>query len=196
MQQEDVEVSHGQLLNPAFTGRDVNHHRVGLIYRQPRFSVSGEYEYNHDSVDPYQAVHLDADAVFWQSARHQLDGKLSAGRFWFEGQGPGTKLWFDNWDGLPAHDTTLLDLGTSYRYLIAESLEASFTGLYRYEDDSYQGITNGVDLSAALDWKIGLFSLRFEAEYDMLNITGSGDDSFSFWVKLRRDIPVIARTEQ
>jgi len=168
----------------SFRARNVNRHRVGATFRQPRWSIGGEYEYNDDAIDPYQALHFNGDVVVWQKAQHQLDAKGELSRFWF-----------DFADGLPAHDTTHLDLGTSYRYLLARYLELNASAAYRYEDDSIYGITHGVDLTAALEWKLGYFSLRLETEYDVLSLRDSRDDSFSVWLKLKRDIPVIARSE-
>ena len=70
---------------------------------------------------------------------------------------------------------------------------ANASATYRYEDDSLYGITHGVDLSGALEWKLGYFSLLLEAEYDALDLPGSSDDGFGVWLKLKREIPVIAR---
>jgi hypothetical protein len=162
--------------------RNVNRHRVGATYRQKRWSLGLEYEYNDDTIDPYQAAHFNGDVVLWQSARHQLDGKGTLSRFWFDGS-----------DDVAARDTTLLDLGTSYRYLLAQNLEANASAVYRYEDDSLFGITHGVALATALDWRIGDFSLRFEAEYDVLDLPGSRDEGVSLWLKLKRDIPLVVR---
>lgn len=167
-----------------FQARDINRQRLGATYRRPRWSAGVEYEYNDDSIDPYQAVHANGDVVLWQSARQQLDGKATASRFWFRGAAD-----------LASHDTTLMDLGLSHRYLLAEQLEANTSALYRYENDTLNGITHGVDLTTALEWKIGYFSLRLEAEYDVLNLPDSRDNSFSVWLKLKRDIPVIRRAE-
>ena len=160
----------------------MNRHRLGAIYRQKLWSVGLEYEYNDDSIDPYQALHGNGDVVLLQRADSQLDGKatLSHFRFW------GT-------DDLDAHRTTLLDLGTSYRYLLAQNLELNASAMYRYEDDSLAGLTNGVDLTSALDWRLGYFTLRFEAEYDLLDLPGSREGDASFWIKLKRDIPLIAK---
>jgi hypothetical protein len=166
----------------SYRERNVNRHRIGATYRQKRWSLGLEYEYNDDTIDPYQAAHVNGDVVLWQSARQQLDGTGALSRFWFDGS-----------NGLAARDTTLLDVGTSYRYLLAQNLEANASALYRYEDDSLFGITHGVDLAAALDWRIGYFSLRFEAEYDALDLPGSRDDGMSFWIKLRREIPLVVR---
>jgi hypothetical protein len=155
---------------------------VGATFRKSRWSAGLEYEFNDDTIDPYQAVHANGDVVLWQSARDQLDGKTTLSRFWFDGS-----------DGLAARNTTLLDLGVSYRHLLARNFEANASALYRFEDDSLYGDTQGVDLAAGVEWSIGYFSLRFEAEYDMLDLPGSRDDDLAFWLKLKRDIPLIAR---
>jgi hypothetical protein len=160
--------------------RNINRQRVGATFRRKRWSIGGEYEYNDDSIDPYQALHGNGDWVVWQAARHQLDAKIVGSQFWFDGA-----------EGLEARDTFLLDLGASYRYLLAQNLEATASAMYRYEDDTLYGTTNGVDLTAALDWRIGLFALRFEAEYDLLDLETSRDNSFAFWLKLKREFPIV-----
>jgi hypothetical protein len=165
-----------------FRERDVNRHRLGATYRRPRWSAGLEYEYNDDSLDPFQAVHGNGDVVLFRNAWHELDGKATVSRFWFDGT-----------DDLASHDTTLADLGMTYRYVLAPRLEANSSAMYRYEDDSLFGVTHGVDLTAAVDWRIGYFTLRFETEYDLLHLPGSDDDGFSFWVKLKREISVITK---
>lgn len=178
LQDEDID-------NPRylpFRARNVNRQRIGATYRRKRWSAGLEYEYNDDAIDPYQALHLNGDVVLWQTARNQLDGKGTLSQFWFDGS-----------NGLASRDTTLLDLGMSYRLLIARDFEADLSALYRYEEDSLYGITHGVDLSGALEWNVGYFSLRFEAEYDVLDLPNSSDDGFAVWLKLKREIPLIAR---
>ena len=168
-----------------FASRDVNRHRIGATYTRKNWSCGAEYEYNYETIDPYQAVHSNIDAVLWQNAKAQLGGQGSFSYFWFD----GTR-------DLASRDTALLDLGLSYRYTLARDLELDAAALYRYEDDSFYGVTNGVDLSGALEWKIGYFALRFEAEYDLLDLPGSNDRGFSAWLKLRRGIPAIARSDR
>ena len=165
-----------------FRARNVNRHRVGATYRQKLWSAGLEYEFHDDTIDPYQAMHFNGDVVLWQNAQHQLDGKATLSRFWFDGS-----------DGLAPRDTTLLDLGASYRYSLAQGLEVNAGAMYRYEDDSLYGLTRGVDLTGALEWKLGYFSLRFEAEYDVLDLPDSSDDGLAVWLKLKREIPLIAR---
>ena len=197
MQNEDV--TQARFLR--FEPRNVNRHRLGATYRRPRWSVGGEYEYNDDAIEPYQAVHFNGDVVLLQKLQHQLDGKATLSRFWFDDSYSFSR-WNDSgltWAesvGAGRWTSTLLDLGAAYRYLVRRDLEASASAMYRYQHDSIFGDTHGVDLSAAVEWRIGYFSLRFEAEYDVLDLPDSLDHGASFWIKLKREIPVIARTPQ
>ncbi len=168
-----------------FRARNVNRHRIGATYKQRRWSVGAEYEFNDDAIDPYQAMHLNGDVVILHDARQQLDGKANFSRFWFDGS-----------EGLEPRNTSLLDLGLSYRYLLTRDLEASATAMYRFEDDSLYGDTHGVDFSGAVEWEIGHFSLLFEAEYDLLYLPDSRDDGAAFWIKLKREIPLLARNRR
>ena len=44
-----------------------------------------------------------------------------------------------------------------------------------------------------MDWRLGYFSLRLEAEYNLLDLPDSREGDMSFWIKLKRDIPLIAK---
>jgi hypothetical protein len=165
-----------------FEPRDVNRHRVGLSFAQKRWSTSLEYEYNDDDIDPFQAVHLTADATVLERAAHTLDLRGGLSYFDFAGE-----------SNLEGRHAVLLDLTGSYRYLLGDDLELSTSAAYRYEDDSLFGRTNGVDLTAGLNWKIGMFTAVVDLEYDALKLSGSNDETFAAWIKLRRDIPVISR---
>lgn len=163
--------------------RDIQRYRLGLLYRKPRGSAGVEAEYNDDSIDPYTALHANGDLVIAQTAKHLLNGQATASFFRFDGE-----------EFLGRRDTLLLDFGLDYRYVLGRNLEANAKALYRYEDDSLFGKTNGVDVAAGLTYKIGLFSLITEIEYDALDLPSSNDDTLAVWFKVRRDIPVIGGT--
>lgn len=163
-----------------FRERDINRHRLGATYRRQRWSAGLEFEYNEDTTDPFQAAHLHADAVLWQTAAAQIDGRMRLSHFWFRGI-----------DFLPRRDALVLDAGASMRWLVRRGLEATATALYRYEDDTSFGITQGVDLTAGVQWRIGLLALSLELEYDVLRLPNSRDDGLAVWLKLKRDIPIL-----
>jgi hypothetical protein len=176
LQQEDLNTKRYLV----WEDRNINRHRLGTTYRQPRWSVGGEYEYNDDSVDPYQALHMNGDVVVLRRVEQELSGHLTVSRFDF-----------DRVQDVCAHNTTLLDLGGDWRYVFAKNIEASAVASYRYENDTNYGRTNGVDVRGNVACKIGFFTLLFEIEYESLHLPGSQDDTFTFWIKLRREIPVI-----
>ncbi|MFO0839816.1 MAG: hypothetical protein U1D55_14995 [Phycisphaerae bacterium] len=164
----------------SYLPRDVERHRIGVNYRRPRWSGNVEYEYNDDSIDPYDALHLSADAAILDKSPHTLGARASYSYFDFGGM-----------RDLRGRHTSLLDLGLNYDWRLGPTLDATAVAAYRYEGDSLSGITHGVDVSGAVNWRIGRFTLLLEAEYDQLDLPGSSDGDFSAWIKLRREIPVI-----
>lgn len=179
LQEEDINRSRYL----TFRERDINRHRAGLTYRRPRWSGGLELEYNDDSIDPYSAVHTNADATLYQNGRQQLSTNGSYSYFRFQGL-----------DFYQTRETSLLDVGLTYRYALARNLEANAAAMYRFQNDSVFGETQGVDLTAAVSYRVGEFTLLVEAEYDMLDLPSSTDNSAGVWLKIRRDIPVIKRS--
>ena len=165
----------------SFRERNVNRHRIGATYRRPRWSLGLEYEFNDDSIDPYEALHFNGDVVILENAQHSLSGQMSMSRFLFDGS-----------RDLQRRNTTLVDVGMAYRYLLGDRFGAGSAGAFRWEDDSLFGRTKGVDLSASLAYRFGFLSALFEVEYDYLDLPDSSDNTVAFWFKLRREIPVIA----
>lgn len=165
-----------------YRDRNVNRHRVGFTYRKPRWSAGPEYEFNDDSIDPYQALHANADAIVLQTEKQQLNARATASYFRFSGEGY-----------LDARYTTLVDLGVNHRYILGRNLEANSAALYRFQNDSLFGETNGVDLTTSISYRIGLFTILVEAEYDMLDLPTSTDNSMALWLRVRREIPIIGR---
>lgn len=179
MSVQDEQISHDSLLT--WQERNIHRHRVGATYRRANWSFGPEYEYNNDSIDPYQAGHLNGDITFFRDGRQQLCGRANASRFFFDGKD----------DYIRERATTLIDLGINYTYQIADRLEAGADAMYRFEKDSIFGRTQGIDLKGTLSYRIGLFTILCEVEYDSLDLPYSSDDSIAFWFKVRRVIPVI-----
>jgi hypothetical protein len=163
-----------------FQARNVNRHRIGIDYRKRRWSAGLEYEFHDDSIDPFQAFHLNGDVVFIERGEHRLSGRGYLSRFFFEGDRHA-----------PRRNATLLDLDVAYRRVIGGNLEATASAAYRFETDSIIGDTHGADLRASIEYRRGLFTALMEIEYDMLNLPDSDDDTLAFWFKIRREIPIV-----
>jgi len=181
LQDEDIDRSNFLV----FQERNINRHRLGTVYRKERWSAGLELEYNDDSIDPFMAVHTNGDVSILQDAHHQLNARGTYSFFRFEGQ-----------DFFRPRQTNLVDVGLQYRYLFNQDLEANATASYRYESDTLFGETNGVDLTAGLAYKIGLFSVLLEVEYDALDLPSSTDNTAAVWLKFRRDIPIIGEARR
>lgn len=162
--------------------RDIQRHRMGLRYRQPRWSASGEFEYHDDSIDPFRAGHAGVEVQLVASAPHNLDARANASYFDFRGA-----------QQLLARDTRVADVGMNYRYAFASDADLNVNATYRWEDDSLFGTTRGIDINAGLRWQIGYFTASVELEYDQLELPGSRDRNLTAWLRLRREFPVLRR---
>ncbi|MFA5865582.1 MAG: hypothetical protein WC975_12965 [Phycisphaerae bacterium] len=154
---------------------NLNRHRLGLTYRKARWSGGGEFEFNHDSVDPYNALHANADWSILNRLPHQLDLHTSVSRFWFTG-GEDRRA-------------SLFDISLDYRHPLIRRVDFTARGAYRYENDTLQGQTNGIDFCSGFQYRIGLLAISCDVEYDKLAVAGTRDDGLSVWIKIRRDIP-------
>lgn len=183
--------------------QNINRQRVGLDFRQPRWTVGGELEYYDNSYDPYEAIHVRGEATLFDQAPHNLSLRSSFSYYHFFNDQQGTIYEPDAGAALAnwlvygsnyynqSHDASILDVALAYRGLIVANLEANATAAYRFENDTLYGITNGVDVSGSLNWRIGLLTAIFEIEYNQLNLPGTSDGGVTFWVKLKREIPLI-----
>ena len=176
LQEEDVEDQRFLGYQP----RDIQRQRLGVNYRQPRWSAGAELEDNDDTIDPYRAAHVRADAQVLDSAPHALSLRGDLSYFDYE----GTR-------DLDSRHVWLGDLGADYQYTISADLLASVLAVYRYEDESDFGITHGVDVGAGLHWQIGEFTASIEFEYNLLEQPRSSDGDIGVFVKVKRGFPVI-----
>ena len=62
---------------------------------------------------------------------------------------------------------------------------------YRWEEDSEDGTTHGVDVECGVCFKRGYLSLELTVEYDLLSIARDEEDGLGVFLTLRRDIPGI-----
>ncbi|MCA9243575.1 MAG: hypothetical protein KDA32_06450 [Phycisphaerales bacterium] len=164
----------------SFLARRINRHRVGVNYRQTKYSAGAEYEYNDDSIDPYQAGHLNGDVTLWSEAPHTVTAGGRASYFRYSGT---------RW--LQSHDVFLGDIGLTWQAAFSADFDMSASASYRYENSNLYGRTEGLDLRAAVNRQIGQFTLALEVEYEQLSIRSSEDRNFAVWLRLRRGFPII-----
>ncbi|MEE9295214.1 MAG: hypothetical protein V3W34_09685 [Phycisphaerae bacterium] len=151
-----------------------NHHRVGARYQTKRYTLGLEYEVFDDTVEPYDAFHVNGLLHVIQGPEHTVDTSTRFSRLLFEG-------------GLLDRNVTLIDVELNHRRRLTESLSTIERLAYRYERDSSRGITQGWDVAAGLDFVMGDLSGELTLEYDRLDLPESQEDNFGVYFRVRRE---------
>ncbi len=154
---------------------NMNRHRFGLRYGPQRWTVGAEYEIFDDSVEPYDAVHLTGQAAVLRSRAHSLDLSAELSHYRFEGGVDRRRVW---WADLDLRD----------RYHVNRYWALLTGAAYRWEDDSIDGTTHGVDLECGMQYTRGYLSVELTVEYDLLALAENRDDGFGFFLNVRRDL--------
>ncbi|MCH7702657.1 MAG: hypothetical protein IID37_13315, partial [Planctomycetes bacterium] len=149
-------------------------HRIGLKYHRDRWGASAEYEIFDDSIEPFVAFHLNGDLDVLRKPGNTLGMTAAFSRFFFEG-------------GFDDRNVSLLDLGMHHRYTLSRDLTWWMSTAYRFETDSVDGHTSGVDVEAGVEYQIGDLTVDLSAEYDLLNIEEDRQDGFGIWLRVRRE---------
>lgn len=148
-------------------------HRAGLRYDGPRVSLTGEYELFNDTNDPYEAFHLTGRGALFRDQVHALDLTAELSRYRFNGEFDQRKVWW-------------LDVDVTDRLTINPYWSATVSTAYRWEDDSLDGTTNGVDVECGLHFERGQLGVDLTVEYDLLRLADNRDEGFGMWVNVRR----------
>ncbi len=151
-----------------------DHHRLGANYKSKRYAAGAEYEIFDDTVDPYDAFHINGAVYLLQRADHSLDASTRLSRLFFEG-------------GVDDRNVTLIDVSLDHRWRINDSVSTVERLGYRYEDDSIEGITHGWDASVGVEYVWGQFTSELTMDYDRLDLPGSEEEEFGVYFRIRRD---------
>lgn len=158
-----------------------DHHRIGVRYEKDRYTLGAEYEIFDDTVEPYDAFHVNGLYRLIQTADHSLDASARFSRYFFEG-------------GFDARNVSWLDLQLDHRWRLRQDLSTFQRLTYRWQDDSVRGTTNGWDVTAGLDYVMGDLTAELVFEYDRLEVPGSEEDDMGVYLRLRREFQnVFAR---
>ena len=152
-----------------------DHHRMGVTYEAERYTLGAEYEVFDDSIEPYNAFHVNGLVRLIQSPDHTLDASARYSRLCFDG-------------GYADRDVSMLDLELDHRWRLTESLSTLGRLAYRFEDDSVAGDTHAWDAVVGFEYVMGDLSSELTFEYDRLDLPDSDDEDFGVYFRLRRDI--------
>ncbi|MCH7814423.1 MAG: hypothetical protein IID40_10435, partial [Planctomycetes bacterium] len=153
---------------------NLTRHRVGLDYTRDRWSVGLEFESEDSRYEPFDAIHINGQWTVLQTDRANASLSALYSRFYFDSP--------DN------RDVDLLDVGFDGQFDLNSKCSAQLAAAYRWENDSIDGLTQGVDLEATLTYLLGATQIELTGEYDLLEINGSPDDGLGVWLRVRRNL--------
>ncbi len=157
-----------------------DHHRIGVTYEKERYTLGAYYEIFDDTVEPFDAFHVNGLYRFLTHPDHTLDGSVRLSRFFFEG-------------GFDSRDVTMLDWELDHHWRLTDGLSTVERVVYRLEDDSIAGQTHAWDVTAGLQCVWGRFSGELTFEYDRLKLPGSKEDDIGVYVRIRREMPDVLK---
>ena len=158
-------------------------HRAGARYERDLWRVGAEYELFDDTVEPFDAFHLTGQASLFRSSAHTLDATTELSRYDFDGGTDARNVWW--------FDAALRDRAQITEYL------AGFANVeYRFEDDSRDGDTHGVDLACGLSYTRGQLTLELTVEYDLLNIGTNHESGVGVYLNMRRSLTELLPSQE
>ena len=154
---------------------NMNRHRFGMRYGPEHWTLGAEYEIFDDSIEPYDAFHLTGQAALLRSDAHSVDLSADLSRYFFEGGVDRRRVWW--------LDVDVRDRRQMNRHL------AVVTGVgYRWEEDSVDGTTQGVDLEWGLRYQRGYLTVELTVEYDLLAIAHNRESGVGVFLNIRRNL--------
>jgi len=153
-----------------------DHHRIGVTYEAPRYTLGVEVEIFDDTVEPYDAFHINGMLRAVDHADHTLNVSSRVSRIFFEG-------------GADDRDVSMIDVELDHRWYLTEHLATVERLAYRFEDDSIAGDTHSWDVTAGLEYRVGDLSGELTIEYDRLGLPDSEEEDMGVYFRVRRDIP-------
>ncbi len=157
-----------------------DHHRLGINYETERYRVGAEVEIFDDTIEPYNAFHVDGLLHVWRQTDHALDAAARCSRFFFD-------------DADDRRNVTLIDVDVNQRWRLSDSVSTLARVGYRFEDDSVDGYTHAWDVNTGLEYALGDLSGELTLEYDRLMLPESDDEGFGAFVRIRREFPDLLR---
>lgn len=155
-----------------------DHHRIGVKYESKRFNVGAELEIFDDTIEPYDAYHLNGLLRVMQTVDHTLNLSTRFSQLFFEG-------------GIDDRDVILIDMELDHRWRLSERWSTIERVAYRYEDDSTDGVTHAWDVTAGFEFLMGDLSGELTFDYDRLALPDSKENDYGVFLRIRRDLPNV-----
>lgn len=152
-----------------------DHHRLGIGYDKDRYSLGAEYEIFDDTIDPYDAYHVNGLVHLIQTPDQTFDASARFSHLFFEG-------------GLDQRDVVMLDVALDHRWRLSDSYSTIQRVAYRLENDSTAGRTNGWDVTAGVEYVVGDLHSELTFEYNRLDLPRSEEDDFGLYFRVRREL--------
>lgn len=166
---------------PVFTD-NTERHRVGTRLEKAIWSGGAELELFHDSVEPYDAFHTDFRVAILRCTDHEMDGTVRFSTYDFDGDRERRVHWFE--------------VDATNRLRLSPYLQGTLKTAYRWEDNTRDGLTEGLDLECGLQYQRGALRVELIIEYDALDIDDNSDHGYGVWLNVRRDLThLLARGE-
>ncbi len=158
-----------------------DHHRLGVSYDRDRYSVGTEYEIFDDTIDPYDAYHVNGLIHLIRTPDQSFDASARFSHLFFEG-------------GIDKRDVVMVDLELDHRWRLTDATSVIQRLAYRLENDSTAGRTHGWDATAGVEYVVGDLRSELTFEYNRLDLPESEEDDFGLYIRVRRELPnVFAR---
>lgn len=160
-----------------YGGYQLTRNRMGLRYRNNKFTAGAELDLLDDDIEPYTAYRLFSTLNVLRKPGKTIDLRADFAQYFFS----------EAIDG----DSMVLDLALDSQAQLSRALDGYCRAAYRYEIDGARGrgIIQGVDLESGVSYRWGQFTFTASIEYDLLNIVDSPENGFTAWLKVRRDFP-------
>lgn len=151
-----------------------DHHRVGVNFESKPLNLGAEFEVFDDTIEPFDGYHLHGLVRILQGAEHTLNASTRFSQLFFE-------------DGRNDREVIFVDMELDHRWRLTDRFSTVERVAYRYEHDSIDGVTHGVDLSAGFQYVLGDLAGELTFDYDRLALPNSEEDDFGVFLRVRRD---------
>ena len=151
---------------------DIHDLIYGIDYENSGFRLTGEQQTHDSRVSPFDATRLEASYTKRLGRVNRLG--LSASYRLRKATDPG------------GEDRKLFDLSGQYRTRIMKRLHLDFEAIYRDEDSSLAGKTQGFDQNLNLTWELRQTRIFLQARNSILNFDNGGNTSQSLSIRITR----------